>query len=112
MDLNQVVTKLRKQFEKYYMSNNYDGKFDEEFLCGGYATRKSNEGPFEFNKTLGVNEWMQLIKWVAGTDYNFYDKNIKHYGFTDHSLYIKEKQRIEKEIGLFEWDEQGPNCAI
>lgn len=112
MDLNIVKQKLRKQFEEYYASNNYKGTFDEEFLCGGYATRTSNDKPFIFSETLLVEDLMQLIKWVAGTDHNFYDKNIKHYGFIDYTEYKKEKARVEKEIGLFEWEEQASACAI
>lgn len=112
MDLNLVIKKLSKQFEEYYASNNYKGTFDEEFLCGGYASRTSNDKPFEFKKTLNVNDLMQLIKWVAGTDYNFYDKNLKHYGFKNYSEYEKEKARVSKEIGLFDWEETANACAV
>ena len=39
---------------------------------------------------------------VTGKDYNFYDVNFKHYGFTDMSEYEKEKARVAKEIGIRE----------
>ena len=103
---NEKVNKLIEVFSKYY--NDYDGKFDEEFLCRGFAKKinpdEKNDisSKFKFHKTLGIKEWMKLIKLVAGTDYNFYDKDLNHYGFTDYSEYETKKKEVEESIGLFD----------
>ena len=98
----EITKKYRLIFEKYYMSDEYKGTFDADFLCGGYARKTTSHGGFEFHKTLEPKDWKKLIKMVTGKDYNFYDVNFKHYGFTDMSEYEKEKARVAKEIGIRE----------
>ena len=101
------IKKLVEVFSSYY--EKYDGKFDEEFLCGGFASKTNTGvtkgevfGEYRFKESLQIKDWMKLIKLVAGTDYNFYDINLNHYGYTNPEEYEKNKERVKKEIGLFE----------
>lgn len=98
----EITRKYREIFDKYYASKEYEGTFDSDFLCGGYARKTTSDGGFEFHKTLEPKDWKKLIKMVSGKDYNFYDVNFKHYGFTNYDEYMKEKERVEKEIGIRE----------
>lgn len=107
MTYNEKINKLVEVFSEYYKT--YDGTFDEEFLCGGYAkvkdpnsTKKTISDKFDFHKTLQVQDWMKLIKYVAATDYNFYDKDLNHYGFRNFTDYENKKKEIEETIGLYE----------